>query len=134
MATGDQIVGHVYVVKLCEHVKVGRSAKPWRRLEALRRQHHGLGLAMTYCTDSLDGATLVEARAHQILSGRRLDGEWFAATPEDAELAIKQAVCDVRKGWKFPPLNVWRGISRHRDALAEFVDLTHQRDWPERWK
>ncbi len=135
----DNIRGHVYVCTLGEQVKIGRSEQPWRRLEALRQQHPGLGLAMVYCTDPLQGSFLVEACAHQLLAHRRMDGEWFSASESEAEWAVKQAVKEVKKGWRFPAICVRGGMPRHREALeANGVAIGHRRtppkDWPDRWK
>ena len=111
------IPGHVYLFGLGEHVKVGKSERPWRRLEVLRQRGGLMRPVMLYCTDLLTEPTLVEARAHQILASRRLDGEWFSVDPDHAEAAIKKAMRDVRGGWKFPPLCVHRGMASHREAL-----------------
>lgn len=114
----SEAIGHVYVFRVGEHVKIGRSTKPWRRLEAMRHEYKCLDVSMTYCTDLLETCVLVEARSHHILGDRRLDGEWFSVTPEEAERAVKQAVRDVRDGWLFPSICVRGGMPSHREALA----------------
>lgn len=74
--------GFVYIITHPHYpgmVKVGRTSDPVRRLAS----------ANTWCpTDSFalfdavyfDDAVYAEKRAHVLLSGARLDGEWFATT------------------------------------------------------
>ncbi|MEY4641112.1 MAG: hypothetical protein RLZZ227_1106 [Pseudomonadota bacterium] len=125
--------GHVYLLSCGEHVKIGKAERPWRRLEELRRRSAPVRPVMLYCTDLLPEPTLVESRAHQLLADRRLDGEWFSIDPDEAQAAIKQAVRDVRGGWKFPSLSVRRGRASHRAAL-ECAVQTPPKDWQARWR
>lgn len=45
----------------------------------------------------LDDASLVEAIAHQLLADKRLSGEWFDVTPEQAIDAIQSAFAEIEK-------------------------------------
>lgn len=108
-------------------MKVGRTGEPWVRLEGLRCEYKGERVLMAFMTRPLDNVVLVEARAHQLLQAFRVDGEWFSVSEHDAEAAIRQAMKDVRSGWRFPAIFVRSGVPRHRDALMMDVPATRRR-------
>ncbi len=108
MATGAQSVGCVYVAEDLRSglIKVGRSSEPWNRLLTLRSECQHKDVVMAYMTRPRENVILIESRAHQILAPHRADGhwEWFCVPRMDAELAVRQAVVDVRKGWAQPQM------------------------------
>jgi Meiotically up-regulated gene 113 len=83
---------YVYVISAGEAaVKVGLATRPAERLSALQTAHYQ-HLTLFYsiaCT--AHEAVEVERRAHQILKDKRLSGEWFSVTPEEAKSAVDRA-------------------------------------------
>lgn len=67
-------------------VKIGVAAEPLKRLAELQTAHaRALRLIATFETEEAMG---VERRAHAILGAKRLRGEWFAVTDDEATAAI----------------------------------------------
>ena len=71
-------------------VKVGISDKPMFRLRSLQTGHASR-LDLKHSREA-DNAKLVERLAHHALREKRLSGEWFDVTVDEAIAAIESAV------------------------------------------
>lgn len=98
---GEGRMSFVYVISDGDHVKVGRSDNPTTRLSSLQTGTtkklallHQFGCARP---------KLVEARVHEELSDRRVTGEWFLVSPEEAIAAISAAHIAIGEGEPEPP-------------------------------
>ena len=87
----------VYVLAGDGRVKVGRSHDPGARARTL-----GLAAGAVYrlhhATAARDDAVMVEGLAHQLLNAKRIAGEWFDVTPQEAVAAVEKAIKMVREG------------------------------------
>lgn len=78
--------------------KIGVTGETSKRLRGLRGANPvELTLHFELKTEPFS-ARLVERTAHSILSEKRLAGEWFDVTPQEAEAAVLTAFDNVRKG------------------------------------
>jgi len=86
----------VYVIRQrADLSKVGISISPRRRLSDLTRERK-TKLHLDFVGETKDGdARKIERRAHQILSERRVDGEWFATDVSAAVEAVIAAANDL---------------------------------------
>lgn len=77
-------------------VKIGWSTNPDERLKTLRSAR-GIPLALVYVerADDCGVAFAIERECHAALSKRRMLGEWFQITADEARQAIKGAVKTV---------------------------------------
>lgn len=83
----------VYVVNLPGYgVKIGHSKNPQDRAYGLRMAH-GDALSLEFVLES-DNACRLECRAHAILKDKRLYGEWFDVSTDEAIFAVRQAEID----------------------------------------
>lgn len=87
----------VYVMSSAAgHIKVGVSAKPETRRAALQTGS-GVPVELVKVFGPFNAATKVESAAHAALDTHRMEGEWFACTPQAAVAAVDAAVvsfCD----------------------------------------
>jgi predicted GIY-YIG superfamily endonuclease len=73
-------------------VKIGRSADPQKRLKQLQTGH-ALPLTIHYQQEiSGDEVNLMERAVHKMIRHKRLKGEWFAISVEEAIAEVKHAV------------------------------------------
>lgn len=80
---------HVYVIgKGDDAFKVGISANPSKRLEALQTAHHAT-LRLIGTTDAIADAPLVERRLHTHLTRFHASGEWFNCQLADITTAFE---------------------------------------------
>jgi hypothetical protein len=80
----------VYVMQGRDCVKVGFSKNPQARRVSLQSRNTGvLSVAAEF---PVDDARAVESAAHKMLSERRLEGEWFDASVDEAVAVIRQAI------------------------------------------
>ena len=97
-AEAGGVEGHAFVYAIGSEdgpQKIGRSANPTARLRGLQTSSpHRLKLHATINIPATD-AVAVERRAHATLSLRRLSGEWFGVTPDQAVTAVKEAAVVV---------------------------------------
>ena len=105
MASPDITEPSVYIYVMgaeCRPVKVGYSLYPEARLEALRK-HSPDDLKLIYSAECRHAERLFAERyAHAILWPRRVRGERFDVTPEQAITAVECAVAGTKAG-KLPP-------------------------------
>lgn len=89
----------VYVISVSGgHVKIGRSDAPWKRLMDIQVGNpRPVRLHLCLCTQPMDAVT-VEAKAHARLFQKRVEGEWFDCT-------VEQAVKAVLHSWWLRPQN-----------------------------
>ncbi len=121
-------------------LKVGVSNAPLRRLREVTS-----AVGLIYETEPLQDPFKVEELAHRILikSGKHISGEWFAASPEDAIEAIKNALRGIQHvGLTTCPVNDRDTFRTALSALGmtacEFAHMTgHTKadgdawwDWP----
>lgn len=80
----------VYVISAPGHpVKIGIAKDPERRLTELQTgSPHRL---MIHFTASVSNGRSVERACHMTLSAKRLEGEWFDITPDDAIEVVRRA-------------------------------------------
>jgi hypothetical protein len=112
----NAIPSAVYVMVTTDGaVKIGRSRDPEARRHAVEWSGPGR-LALAYATPVRDDGSYVESEVHRSLSDRRLNGEWFSVTPEDAVSAVKaaEAAIDARRAVWVPP--------RRRPRVADSGD------------
>jgi hypothetical protein len=95
---------HVYAIAAGSNaVKIGRSQKPAERMASLQTAHYEpLKLAFSLPCDEAQAA-LIERFAHVMLREKRLAGEWFGVTVEEATQAIQAALERVRNGEELLP-------------------------------
>jgi predicted GIY-YIG superfamily endonuclease len=73
-------------------VKIGRSADPPKRLKQLQTGH-AQPLSIHYQQEiSGDEVNLMERAVHKTIRHKRLKGEWFSITVEEAIFEVKHAV------------------------------------------
>jgi hypothetical protein len=77
--------------------KIGVSANVARRLAVLQT-HSPHALTAHHQAQPASDARLVERVAHALLAAKRLRGEWFDVSVEDAIAAIDQAIALVDSG------------------------------------
>jgi hypothetical protein len=79
-------------------VKIGISRDPSSRLRGLSGAQP-FGIAIVHTSEVKDGlARTIERAAHAILKEKRLSGEWFDVTPEEAVSAIGEAIAAIESG------------------------------------
>lgn len=89
---------HVYVISSSVgNVKIGMSIDPEGRRDALQA-NTGVALRLVSQTKRLDHAQLVERTAHKLLASKRMFGEWFDVTPDEAIAAVQNAIDLVDSG------------------------------------
>jgi hypothetical protein len=81
----------VYVIACEGRVKIGRSANPEMRRRGLQSSTPAL-LTLVHVTDERDDSSYVETTAHHLLAAKRLAGEWFDVTQEEAIAAVREAM------------------------------------------
>lgn len=111
-------MSYVYVIgpRLMDGaVKIGRSQEPVVRLAQLGPDCGGV-----LFTVSTKNATGAESMAHSLLAKHRLDGEWFAVTPNLAEDAVIRAVCICTMMPLTVPVTEWppRLPSNYRELVV----------------
>lgn len=86
----------VYVIGCAGNpVKIGMAKNPDSRLAELQTGFpHKLRVYARFAVP-LDMASQIERRAHAILSTKRLNGEWFDASREEAEDAVMIAIQQI---------------------------------------
>jgi len=90
--------------------KVGKANDPSARMAALATGHpYKLMLAHVFPTTSDTEAYAVEQRAHSVLASKRMSGEWFNVTIEEAIAAVDPT---------YSPPEDWDRWNRHRLASA----------------
>ena len=71
----------------CDRVKIGSSNNPERRAHQIS--------AVLYNHWPHAKAELVEHLAHEVLAEKHLSGDWFVASPQEAEVAVQKAMEQV---------------------------------------
>lgn len=114
--------------------KIGFADDPKDRLSLFQTGNHAR-LSVNY---SLPLARVdvrrVEQCAHFLLQERRVRGEWFDVSPEEASDAISKAVKFVRSGWTLPSAvpgetkHTSMRIKPHIRALADRICEIEHRD------
>lgn len=75
--------GYVYLMQSRDAYKIGKSVAPDRRLTEISSLiPHPMRLVHTIRTDNM---TSLERALHARFADKRLEGEWFALTPDDIE-------------------------------------------------
>lgn len=101
--------------------KIGIASNVKSRLGGLQTSNHlRLAIASKEPIEP-ENARLAEARAHSLLANRRLAGEWFSVSPEDAAAAVRQAIADVRNGWTRPAKTKAAALPREMIAPTAFA-------------
>jgi predicted GIY-YIG superfamily endonuclease len=98
---------HVYAIASENNaVKIGRARQPVKRMAHFQTGHYQQ-LTLAYSQPSTDDsqASLIERFVHHLLREKRMAGEWFAVTPDEAQRAIVEAASRVRSG-EFPPIRI----------------------------
>lgn len=86
-------VSYVYVIGAYQQsVKVGLSECPESRLADLQTSNPAKLRLHFKAEVSPDRVRFVEMQAHKALSDKRLNGEWFDCSPDEAERAIKAII------------------------------------------
>jgi hypothetical protein len=86
-------VSYVYVIGAYQQsVKVGLSECPEKRLADLQTSNPAKLRLHFKAEVAPDKVRFVEMQAHKALSGKRLAGEWFDCSPDEAEQAIKAII------------------------------------------
>jgi hypothetical protein len=126
-------------------VKVGIAANPRARLSQLRTAS-AVPLHLDFAAETEGDARALERRAHAILAGSRLSGEWFAVDSLSAVAAVRRAAQELgftlrRTGMssaRHPPARtprtrpsplargVWR---RSRQSAAKRFTLFRRGSW-----
>lgn len=92
---------YVYVISAGPMAqKIGISAKATVRLTNLQVAHH-TDLTLTHMT-LVDDARSVERYAHALLATKRLRGEWFEVSPEEARSTVERARSAIQSGMVAP--------------------------------
>lgn len=87
----------MFLYVICESenassVKIGVSANPDRRVKQLQTGHEAkLSVFHRETVDSKKAKPL-ETLVHRALAHKKIRGEWFALSPQDAALEIKHAI------------------------------------------
>lgn len=137
MATTDitEQAAHIYVIGAPNRpVKVGHSQHPDRRLKGLQVSNVDR-LSILHSVECRDAEKLFAERyAHALLWPRRISGEWFDVTPEQAITAVDLAVSGTKAG-RLPPGTTNRigaGNPATRTILrGGFVDVIGARATPD---
>jgi predicted GIY-YIG superfamily endonuclease len=100
-SSGNPVSSQAYVYVIAagsEAAKIGIAKNVQSRLKSLQTgQHRKLVIAHEIAFSDRCDAYAVECRAHRILKGELMEGEWFAVSPEEARQAIDQAIKDLRE-------------------------------------
>jgi hypothetical protein len=88
----------VYILVRVDRCKIGLSRSAVRRTRAIKVQggieDARLHLAFPVARSL---AATIEDRAHEVLAGRRIMGEWFRVTVDEAAEAVEQAILAVTR-------------------------------------
>lgn len=88
-----------YVYVICANdrtVKIGIARDVGKRLKALQTANSERLLLHSFTECSEQEAISTEREAHYILKEKRMVGEWFCITPEEAQITINKALDSVR--------------------------------------
>jgi hypothetical protein len=107
-------------------VKIGVSASPARRLVTLGQQQVG-HFTLTYETEMRADSNAVEKLAHHLLADKKIRGEWFDVSAEDAQATIIKAI-ELIEGGDAPSRIPPKPKKRSEDATA----ADRMRRWRER--
>src|SRR5579884_12285 len=90
---------YVYAITAREQaIKIGRAIDPAARRDDLQTSHYEF-LRVAYAIEcGIAEAPAVERQAHILLMDRRLAGEWFDISVDEAKAAIDKALAAVRAG------------------------------------
>lgn len=104
--------------------KIGKASSPTRRVASLNTGSP-VKLTLKYESPAMDAADLVEKLAHQLLAEKRLNGEWFSVSTEEAISAISAAIAMVERGILPTPPNP------KKSKPLDYPDTTAQelKDW-----
>ena len=91
----------IYVMASAGRVKVGRSNNPELRRRMLQASTP-TALTIVHTTDERDDSSYVETAAHHILAAKRLAGEWFDVSPDEAIAAVHAAIVSVERAKAVP--------------------------------
>lgn len=85
---------YVYVISAGDDaVKVGLARDTLNRLKALQTGHYRkLFISHQVGFTTVDEAYAIERRAHRQLRAKRIEGEWFSVSADEAMSAIEQAI------------------------------------------
>ena len=82
--------GYVYILEWANNlVKIGRTKKPYKRIDALRTQSP-IELKQTYISEEIPNYEEVELKLHDFFSKSRKHGEYFTITFEKAVKKLKE--------------------------------------------
>lgn len=87
MPSGGQFL---YIMQSGEHVKIGVSGDPLARLSGVQTGNPESVHLLYVFKPLARKASWVEGEVHKTLRGRRVRGEWFAVTPEEAMDAVRR--------------------------------------------
>lgn len=115
-------MSYLYVVTMPGHpfVKIGKAINPEKRFGSIQGGNpYPLELAATIQVDRklLD---LAEAKAHQLLNGKRHSGEWFRASIEEALDAIRKGIL-LAENTTYTPLQRAIDLAGGQVALARLI-------------
>lgn len=87
---------NVYVISASPEIsKIGKADSPGSRLSGLSTSSpYKLEMYRVFPMASKKSALAVEKIAHATLSDKRMNGEWFAASPEVAAAAVQSAIVE----------------------------------------
>jgi hypothetical protein len=136
----------IYVIRSAPGpVKVGIATNPRARLSQLRTAS-AVPLFMDFAAETSGDARALERRAHAILAGRRLSGEWFEVDSREAVAAVRRAAHELgvalygsgtssvqhppARTLRTRPATVARGIwKRSRQSAAKRFSLFRRACW-----
>jgi hypothetical protein len=124
---------YVYVISAGpEKVKVGKANNPQQRMRDLQTGHYET-LSLFHSVDcAIDEVMAAEHMAHALLREKRLRGEWFSVTPNEAREAVEKALDAVRRGIEPPEVVKVQVIKKQwrRPALEEGFHPPFSKDLP----
>ena len=100
-------VSQIYVIAAGDNtVKIGIARDPEKRRIALQTGHYApLKLAFS---SPCKRPAVVEHLVHESLASKRLYGEWFSASPQEAQQAISEVIKRTRlPGESAPSVESW---------------------------
>lgn len=81
--------GYVYIVSIGDKTKIGKSINPFERVCAvLRNSGHKSG--RYFVSPECVNYSTVERELHAVFSDKRINGEWFQVSFEDAVMELKK--------------------------------------------
>jgi DNA-binding XRE family transcriptional regulator len=111
---------HIYVIAAGDNaVKIGIARDPEKRRASLQTSHY-IPLKIAFSAPCKRPA-VVERLVHESLASKRLYGEWFNASPQEAQQAISEVIKRTRlPGESALPIESWAysGASQLRKARA----------------